>query len=72
MEIPCGATIVLALRHEGKTNFTLPFQDRLIPVEVRSLGEVLPVQIQTLTEAQQLAQLFDQFAPAHAWFPGPL
>ena len=47
----------------------LSFQYRVIPVEIWSLGEVLPVQVQALSETQQLAQFLDKSASAHAWFP---
>ena len=52
-----------------KSRFRVTFQYRVVPVKVRSLGEVLSVQVQALSEAQQLSQLFDERAPAHARFP---
>lgn len=43
-----------------RNNADITFKDRLRPIEIRSVVEILSVEIQALSELQQLSELLDQ------------
>ena len=54
---------------ETRLDMSLTLQHGLIPVEVRRFKEILSVEVEALSEAQQLAQFLDECTSAHTGLP---